>query len=73
METDKPTGVVFTELIFKNLFWYFVFSAIYANTNPFEWWMVQNVWGRVILVLLEFGIISSIFNDDEKNENRHIN
>jgi hypothetical protein len=26
----------------------------------------------VILVLLEFGIISSIFNDDEKNENRDI-
>ena len=73
METDKPTGVVFTELIFKNLFWYLVFSAIYANTNPLEWWIVQNLWGRVILVLLEFGIIASIFNDDEKNENRHIN
>ena len=72
METNKPTGLVFTELIFKNLFWYLVFSAIYANTNPLEWWMVQNVWGRVILVLLEFGIISSIFNDDEKNENRDI-
>ncbi len=72
METDKPTGVVFTELIFKNLFWYLVFSAIYANTNPLEWWIVQNLWGRVILVLLEFGIISSIFNDDEKNENRDI-
>lgn len=68
METDKSAVVVFTELIFKNLFWYLVFSAIYANTNPFEWWIVQNMWGRVILVLLELGIISSIFNDDTKNE-----
>ena len=66
METDKPTGLVFTELIFENLFWYLVFSAIYANTNPLEWWIVQNMWGRVILVLLEFGIISSIFSDEDK-------
>lgn len=66
METHKPTGLVFTELIFKNLFWYLVFSAIYANTNPLEWWIVQNMWGRVILVLLEFGIISSIFSDEDK-------
>jgi hypothetical protein len=72
METDKPAGIVFAELIFKNLFWYLVFSAIYANTNPLEWWMVQNVWGRTLLVLLEFGIIASIFNDDKKNENRDI-
>jgi len=60
METDKPAGIVFAELIFKNLFWYLVFSAIYANTNPLEWWMVQNVWGRTLLVLLEFAIIASI-------------
>ena len=66
METHKPTGLVFTELIFKNLFWYLVFSAIYANTNPLEWWIVQNMWGRVMLVLLEFGIISSIFSDEDK-------
>jgi hypothetical protein len=49
-----------------------VFSAIYANTNPLEWWMVQNVWGRTLLVLLEFGIIASIFSDEKKNENRDI-
>ncbi len=72
METNKPTGLVFTELIFKNLFWYLVFSAIYANTNPSEWWMVQNMWGRTLLVLLEFGIIASIFSDEKKNENRDI-
>jgi hypothetical protein len=28
--------------------------------------MVQNMWGRVILIVIEFGIIASIFNDEEK-------
>ena len=65
METDKPTGVVLTELVFKNLFWYLIFSAIYANINPLEWWITQNVWGRVLLVFLELGILTSIFSENE--------
>jgi hypothetical protein len=66
METDKPTAVVITELLFKNLFWYLIFSAIYANINPQEWWLIQNMWGRVLLVILELGILTSTFSDDEK-------
>jgi hypothetical protein len=66
METDKPTAVVIMELIFKNLFWYLIFSAIYANINPQEWWLIQNMWGRVLLVILELGILTSTFSDDEK-------
>ena len=66
METDKSATVVFTELIFKNLFWYLVFSAIYASANPLEWWLTQNIWGRTILVILELGIISSIFTNEIK-------
>ena len=66
IETDKPAGVVLTELIFKNLFWFLIFSAIYANINPLEWWLTQNVWGRVLLVLLELGILTSTFYDNEK-------
>jgi hypothetical protein len=66
METDKPTAVVITELVFKNLFWYLIFSAIYANINPQEWWLTQNMWGRVLLVVLELGILTSTFSDDEK-------
>lgn len=66
METDKPGSIVFTELIFKNLFWYLIFSFIYNNINPSEWWMCQNIWGRIILVFLEMGILASIFNDKEK-------
>ena len=66
METDKPTGLVLTELVFKNIFWYLIFSAIYANINPQEWWLTQNMWGRVLLVILELGILTSTFSDDEK-------
>jgi len=66
METDKPTGLVLTELVFKNLFWYLIFSAIYANINPQEWWLTQNMWGRVLLVIIELGILTSTFSDDEK-------
>ena len=66
IETDKPAGVVLTELIFKNLFWFLIFSAIYANINPLEWWLTQNVWGRVLLVLLELGILTSTFYEHEK-------
>jgi hypothetical protein len=66
IETDKPAGVVLTELIFKNLFWFLIFSAIYANINPLEWWLTQNVWGRVLLVILELGILTSTFYEHEK-------
>ena len=65
METDKPIGLVLSELIFKNLFWFLIFSAIYANINPLEWWITENVWGRVLLVFLELGILTSIFSENE--------
>ena len=32
METDKPTAVVITELVFKNLFWFLIFS-VYLHFN----------------------------------------
>ena len=66
IETDKPAGLVLTELVFKNLFLFFIFSTIYANINPLEWWLTQNVWGRVLLVILELGILTSTFSENEK-------
>lgn len=56
------------ELISKNLFWYLVFSIIYLNSNPLDWWLVQNVWGRVILIVLEIIIINSTFLYVKNNE-----
>ena len=66
METNKPIGLVLSELIFKNLFWFLIFSTISANINPLEWWLTQNVWGRVLLVILELGILTSTFSENEK-------
>lgn len=66
MVTNKTPIQVFVELIFKNLFWYLVFSLIYFDTNPLNWWIFENIWGRVIVAFLEFSIINSIFKE-EKN------
>jgi|APGre2960657468_1045069.scaffolds.fasta_scaffold708161_1 hypothetical protein len=67
LKTDKPIFLVLVELFFKHLFWYLVFSVVYFNINPEEWWVVQNVWGRIILLLIEMGILSSTFtNINEK-------
>ena len=65
METDKPAGIVFTELLFKNLFWYLIFAVVYAEVDPNQWWLIQNMWGRIIIIFLELGILTSIFNDKE--------
>ena len=67
LKTDKPIFLVLVELLFKNLFWYLIFSVIYFKINPEEWWVVQNVWGRIILLLIEMGILTSTFtNNNEK-------
>lgn len=67
LKTDKPIFLVLVELLFKNLFWYLIFSVIYFKINPEEWWVVQNVWGRIILLLIEMGILTSTFtNINEK-------
>jgi len=68
LETQKPPSQVLTELFFKNLFWYFIFSLIYFDSNPLNWWMFQSVWGRLIIVILELGIITSTFNEKLENE-----
>ena len=61
---EKKIPPVF-EFIFKNFGWYLVFSLLYLNTNPVEWWLVQNIWGRVIILFIELSIISSIYYQDD--------
>ncbi len=51
------------EFISKNLLWYVILSIIYLNSNPLDWWAIQNVWGRVCIIILELGIISSTFKN----------
>ena len=60
---QKPLGLKITELIVLNFVWYSIFSLIYFSFNPLTWWLVTNVWGRVLLIILEYGIITSSFNN----------
>jgi hypothetical protein len=66
-EEKKPLGLKITNLITTNIIWYLIFSLIYWNLNPLNWWLVTSIWGRVILIFLEYGVIMSSFND-KKNE-----
>lgn len=68
METNKPVLLVFTELLFKNLFWYLIFSVIYFDSDPLNWWIVKSMWGRIILIFIELGIITSTFKDEDNYE-----
>ncbi len=66
-ENKKPLGLMLSNFITTNVIWYLIFSLIYWNFNPLNWWLLTSVWGRVILIILEYGTIMSSFND-KKNE-----
>jgi len=63
----KPLGLKITQFITTNFFWYLIFSLIYLNWNPKEWWLIENIWGRVIIVFLELSFFYSSFKES-KNE-----
>ena len=62
---EKPLGLKFIQFITTNVFWYLIFSLIYLSWNPKEWWLIENIWGRVIIVFLELTFFYSSFK--EKN------
>jgi len=59
----KPFGLQMTEFIVLNIFWYLIFSLIYWDINATNWWLTQNIWGRVILVLMEFMFFNTSFRN----------
>jgi len=63
----KPFGLKITNFIVTNIFWYLVFSLIYLNMDPREWWLIQSVWGRVVLILLELILYAGTFKDNRKS------
>jgi len=65
---EKPLGLKITELIVFNFVWYSIFSLIYFDLNPLNWWLFTSIWGRVILIVLEYGIIMSSFSNNRNNE-----
>jgi hypothetical protein len=65
----KPLGLKITNFITTNIIWYLIFSLIYWDFNPLNWWLLTNVWGRLILIILEYGIIASQFKDINNGKN----
>lgn len=69
MEKNKPLGLKITNFITTNIIWYLIFSLIYWDFNPLNWWLVTSIWGRLILTILEYGVIVSSFNDKKNEKN----
>ena len=71
MSLDKniPMGLKIKHFLILNVCWYLIFSIIYWDFDCSKWWLIQNVWGRVILVVLELTFINSVIKIKEgKNE-----
>lgn len=61
----KPLGLKITQFVVGNIFWYLVFSLIYWNMDPKTWWLTQSIWGRLLIVLIEFTIFNSSFQKEK--------
>lgn len=56
--------------ISANILWYFILAFIHFETNILEWWAVNNIFGRILLTLLELSIIFTSLDKIEKDDNR---
>lgn len=57
------------EFVLTNVVWYGVFALIYFDLNPLNWWLFQNLAGRVIVILLELVIYEKIKKQEEDLKN----
>lgn len=62
-DEKKPLGLKVIDFITTNIIWYLLFSLIYWDFNVTNWWLVQSAWGRFILIILEYGIMRTSFNE----------
>ena len=65
-------GKLLSKFISANILWYFILSFIHFDLNIMNWWAVNNVFGRILLTLLELSIIFSSlkmteYDDREQN------
>jgi hypothetical protein len=60
-----------TEFILSNVFWYLFFSFLYFDMDPSNWWLIQSVWGRIIIVFLEASIIHRIDRSEKLNKTKN--
>jgi hypothetical protein len=61
---EKPFGLKVIHFLVTNTFWYLIFSFIYLNFDIREWWLIQNSFGRFILLFLELTMFYSAFKKD---------
>ena len=66
-------GILLSRFISANILWYFILAFLHFELNIMNWWAVNNVFGRILLTLLELSIIfsslKSIEYDDREQNN----
>lgn len=70
MLSDKrkePIWLKFIKFFLYNLVWYIIFSTIYWGLNPMDWWVIQSIWGRLLLIVLEFSLLEKSFGKKSKD------
>ena len=60
MRDRKKILPVTLEFIFRNVFFYLIFSLIYLDFNVSNWWLIQNPWGRLIIIIFELGLLNMV-------------
>jgi hypothetical protein len=73
MKNKKLFFPLFLEFVLKNLMAYLILSLVYLDFNLTNWWLIQNVWGRLIIIILELGTIGNTFKsllEDVENKDK---
>lgn len=47
-------------MILVNILYYLIGSFIAWDWNPMNWWLINSLLGRIILVVLELGILINV-------------
>jgi hypothetical protein len=53
-------AMIVLPLIIGNAVFYFIGAFIAGDWNPSNWWILKSTVGRVIIVIFELGILSSV-------------
>lgn len=59
-----------SNFVSANILWYFILAFIHFDLNILDWWIIQNVFGRILLTLLELSIIFTSLKTIEEDDNR---
>jgi len=73
MKNKKLFFPLFLEFLLKNLMAYLILSLVYLDFDLTNWWLIQNVWGRLIIIVFELGTIGNTFKsllEDVENKDK---